>query len=170
MTAPPANSDPSSAKTTNGIDGVSDASKSATNVRVVGRIRPMAAYELEKGCKQVLRCLPGSGGGGSSSEVIQIESAEKRWFELDAAFDGNSSQQEVYVRSGAQKAVTEDLFQGFNCTILAYGQTGAGTWIEFGCFFLFWTISLPGYWSCPAGALGWCEEAKRKPPTIFIFF
>ncbi|OEU09835.1 kinesin-related protein, partial [Fragilariopsis cylindrus CCMP1102] len=50
----------------------------------------------------------------------------KRWFELDAVLDGKSTQNETYIKSGAQQAVTKDIFKGFNCTILAYGQTGSG--------------------------------------------
>lgn len=107
--------------------GATGKQRSSSNVRVVGRIRPLAEYEKEKGCQEVLRCLPSDPITGSgTSEVIQIEGADKRWFELDAVFDGNSTQDEVYVKSGAKQAVTEDIFQGFNCTILAYGQTGAG--------------------------------------------
>jgi Kinesin motor domain len=40
--------------------------------------------------------------------------------------DGDSTQSDVYWRSGAQHAVCVDIFKGFNSTILAYGQTGAG--------------------------------------------
>jgi hypothetical protein len=64
-------------------------------------------------------------------EVLEVQpiqgiSTEKRWFELDAVLDGQCSQHDVYWKSGAQQAVTVDIFKGFNCTILAYGQTGAG--------------------------------------------
>ena len=95
----------------------------------------MAQYEKENGSKQIVTSLPsleGSkrplSGPSTEPEVLQVKppDADKRWFELDAVFDGNSTQQEVYVRSGAQNAVQNDIFKGFNCTILAYGQTGAG--------------------------------------------
>ena len=67
-------------------------------------------------------------------EVLEVKSTEgnssdgKRWFELDAVLDGNSTQEEAYIKSGAKQAVTQDIFKGFNCTILAYGQTGAGAY------------------------------------------
>jgi hypothetical protein len=106
---------------------------SSCNVRVVARIRPIAQYELENGSKQVVKCLPSFGGLAADGpttepEVLEVQppGLEKRWFELDAVFDGISTQQEVYVKSGAQQAVTHDIFKGFNCTILAYGQTGSG--------------------------------------------
>lgn len=105
------------------------------NVRVVARIRPLAKYELENGSKQIVNSLPSLSStlGGpiqipTEPEVLEVkpEGAEKRWFELDAVLDGKSTQEEAYIKSGAQLAVTQDLFKGFNCTILAYGQTGAG--------------------------------------------
>ena len=121
MTAPAVPPDATAVKKSGGKE------RSSSNVRVVGRIRPLAEYEKEKGCEEVLRCLPSDPvTGNGASEVIQIEGKDKRWFELDAVFDGNSTQDEVYIKSGAKQAVTEDIFQGFNCTILAYGQTGAG--------------------------------------------
>ena len=119
---------------------------SASNVRVVARIRPLAKYELENGSKQIVNSLPGiSNNNGNNKdgnnniddiievptepEVLEVQpaGAEKRWFELDAVLDETSTQREAYIKSGAQLAVTSDLFKGFNCTILAYGQTGSGT-------------------------------------------
>jgi hypothetical protein len=87
----------------------------------------MAEYEIEKGSEQVVVCLPSS-SPNDASELIYAEPAggEKRWFELDAVFDQNSTQIGVYEKSGAKQAVVENIFKGFNCTILAYGQTGAG--------------------------------------------
>ena len=67
------------------------------------------------------------------NDIIYVEPTEgngntesSRWFQLDAVLDGTCTQHDVYTQSGAHQAVTQDLLQGFNCTILAYGQTGAG--------------------------------------------
>mmetsp|Transcript_18352 Transcript_18352/g.42319 ORF Transcript_18352/g.42319 Transcript_18352/m.42319 type:complete len:948 (+) Transcript_18352:331-3174(+) len=115
--------------------GAPKAAPAASNVRVVARIRPLAKYELANGSKQIVTSLPSfsSSMGGpiqvpTEPEVLEVkpEGAEKRWFELDAVLDGKSTQEEAYIKSGARVAVTENLFKGFNCTILAYGQTGAG--------------------------------------------
>ena len=110
-------------------------------VRVVARIRPLAEYEIKNGSKRIVSALPGMGGVDevtgmpSEPEVVQVKQQEggdekssnnKRFFELDAVLDGDSMQSEVYAKSGARQAVKEDIFCGFNCTILAYGQTGAG--------------------------------------------
>ena len=62
-----------------------------------------------------------TGTNGSTSTT-----ANKRWFEFDAVFDGSSTQDDVYTKSGIQNSIVNDLFQGYNATILAYGQTGAG--------------------------------------------
>jgi hypothetical protein len=113
----------------------SSSSSPSSNVRVVARIRPLAQYEIENGSKQIVRSLPSLLADQRQSlempaepEVLEVQpaGAEKRWFELDAVLDGNSTQQQVYCKSGAYQAVTQDIFKGFNCTILAYGQTGAG--------------------------------------------
>ena len=131
-------------RTMGGPQKQNSSSSSASNVRVVARIRPLAKYEIENGSKQIVTSLPGLNtvGGGDDGEdgddikvptepeILQVQpsssSAEKRWFELDAVLDDNSTQRETYIKSGAQQAVTEDIFKGFNCTILAYGQTGSG--------------------------------------------
>jgi hypothetical protein len=102
-----------------------DASSSTKNVRVVGRIRPLAQYEIENGSKPCVIKVPNI-LNDDGPETLQINEGEKRWFELDAILDSDSTQREVYEKSGARKAISEDIFQGFNCTILAYGQTGAG--------------------------------------------
>jgi Kinesin motor domain len=105
------------------LDG-SGAAAVSKNVRVVGRIRPLAKYEIENGSKPCVTKIPSLNDGGP--ETLQINEGEKRWFELDAILDSESTQHDVYEKSGARKAISEDIFQGFNCTILAYGQTGAG--------------------------------------------
>eukprot|EP00977_Amphora_coffeiformis_P010994 scaffold2629_cov152-Amphora_coffeaeformis.AAC.1 len=95
-----------------------------TNVRVVARIRPLSAKEIQAGSHETIRKLDGNG----ATQLVQVNGAdnEKRWFELDAVCDGTSTQAAVYEQSGAQQAICQDLFAGFNTSILAYGQTGAG--------------------------------------------
>ncbi|GKY93552.1 hypothetical protein MPSEU_000322600 [Mayamaea pseudoterrestris] len=110
----------------------SPAMKSTSNVRVVARIRPLAAYEIANGSIPVIQTLPSSNTTSESNDddIIYVEQNSNgdstRWFQLDAVLDQDATQRHVYERSGARRAVTVDLLQGFNCTILAYGQTGAG--------------------------------------------
>jgi hypothetical protein len=89
----------------------------------------LAQYEIENGSIPVVSRVPNVSETGP--ETLQINppknsSEEKRCYELDAVLDQDCTQQQVYEKSGARQAIAEDLFQGFNCTILAYGQTGAG--------------------------------------------
>ena len=88
----------------------------------------MAEYERANGSSEVIHTLPTSDGPSQKSDILYVEplKGEKRWFELDSVFDSASSQEHIYVQSGAQNAVINDIFKGFNCTILAYGQTGSG--------------------------------------------
>jgi hypothetical protein len=124
MTAPVPGEE-NSAKT-----GSSKSGKGSGNVRVVSRVRPLAKYEIEKGCQSIVVKVPNLDKGGP--ETLQINQGDKRWFELDAVLDEQCSQQDLYEQSGAFTAISEDLFEGFNCTILAYGQTGSGKTFSMG--------------------------------------
>ena len=134
MTAPLLNKEATATTTSVPLatSGSSSSSSESTNVRVVGRIRPLAAYELAKNCQAVVTTLPSDESATGAPEVLHVEATENngenqsRWFELHAVFGMDSTQLDVYQRSGAQQAVCHDLFRGLNCTILAYGQTGAG--------------------------------------------
>ena len=103
-----------------------------SRVRVVARIRPLSKTELKRGSKETVTSMqlePSAVDNNKEPEMIETKADggnNKRWFELDAVFDSCSTQEEVYERSGARNAVCEDIFKGYNATILAYGQTGAG--------------------------------------------
>jgi len=104
---------------------------SSNHVRVVARIRPLAQAELENGSKETVRKVIISRGSfalDGSAEFVEAFSphGDKRKFELDAVLDKSCSQEEVYEISGTKEAVCESIFNGFNCTILAYGQTSSG--------------------------------------------
>ena len=112
-------------------EGKPNSSSATSKVRVVARIRPLAKYEIQKGSEITVTKVPGTSGKGLP-ETLQVDTCTSdagttnRWFELDAVLDEASNQQDVYEKSGAQNAVAEDLFSGYNATILAYGQTGSG--------------------------------------------
>lgn len=110
-------------------EGGKSGNGSTNKVRVVGRIRPLANYEVRKGSKAIVTKVPGGRSESGLPETLQIDtdaSDTNRWFELDAVLDETSTQRDVYEKSGAQTAIAEDLFCGYNATILAYGQTGSG--------------------------------------------
>jgi hypothetical protein len=101
------------------------------NIRVVVRIRPSS-------CSQpAVTALPSSLSkivndeqDAHVSQLVQVAAAEgsseqPRWFELDGVFSSDATQNQFYIQSGARSAIVDDLFSGYNTTILAYGQTGA---------------------------------------------
>ncbi|XP_019881587.1 chromosome-associated kinesin KIF4 [Aethina tumida] len=84
------------------------------SVKVAVRVRPLAIYEIHKGCKDVVQIIP---------ENDQILIHDKS-FTFNYVFGTQSTQEEVYNRS--VKSIIGNLFKGYNVTILAYGQTGSG--------------------------------------------
>lgn len=101
---------------------------SAHHVRVVARIRPLSQSEEERGSKETITSMQDENSSSNDEpELIETNgNGNKRWFELDAVFDPLSTQELVYQKSGARNAVCNDIFKGYNATILAYGQTGSG--------------------------------------------
>ena len=104
-----------------------------SHVRVVARIRPLSKTEIERKSEEAVTSLSSlekslhtrnSFQLSNEPELLQVQvtDGQKRWFELDAVFDKNSTQEEVYIKCGAREAVREYIFKGFNCTVLAYGQ------------------------------------------------
>lgn len=88
-------------------------SSSAGNVRVVARIRPLS--QREENDREIMTSL--------DERLVQVKTNDgQRFFELDAVFGGDSTQRQVYETSGAQEAVIQDLFAGFNCTVRCLAQ------------------------------------------------
>jgi hypothetical protein len=85
-------------------------------IRVYARCRPVAKYEIEKDCKVIVD-LP-----NETSVQVQTSRGEKD-FEFDAAFNMQSTQDEVFEDT---KRLVESCLDGFNVCIFAYGQTGSG--------------------------------------------
>eukprot|EP01083_Nonionella_stella_P273918 929559_1 len=94
------------------------------NVNVVVRCRPPSDYEVKNGKVQTVRC--------SSKEVI-IEKFENRAsrrnavekkFTFDRVYGQSATQEEVFTQTVVP--MVDEVLQGFNCTIFAYGQTGTG--------------------------------------------
>lgn len=85
-------------------------------IRVFARCRPMARYELEKGCKQVVEIKD------ETSMKLYTSRGEKE-FEFDAVFSTTSTQDQVFEDT---KRLVESCLDGFNVCVFAYGQTGSG--------------------------------------------
>lgn len=85
-------------------------------IRVYARMRPMAKYELEKGCKQVVEIT-------SESSLKLSTSRGLKEYEFDTVFPPTCSQEEVFEDT---KRLVESCLDGFNVCVFAYGQTGSG--------------------------------------------
>lgn len=83
-------------------------------IRVYARCRPMAKYELEKGCRQVVQFK-------DETSMKLITSRGEKEFEFDAVFSPASTQDEVFEDT---RRLVESCLDGFNVCLFAYGQTG----------------------------------------------
>ncbi|CAJ1954810.1 unnamed protein product [Cylindrotheca closterium] len=120
----------------------SNSASNTNNVSVVVRLRPIVPHETKRGAHKVVhkvRTIDSvlNGAKENDEEVVRVELAPTlakasnnrelvKCFALDGVLEEQDSQEDVYKRSGAYKAISQDLFRGFHCTILAYGQSGSG--------------------------------------------
>eukprot|EP00961_Rhodomonas_salina_P110989 1493379-Rhodomonas_salina.2 len=90
------------------------------NVKVVLRCRPMSASEQAKE-KPAVRCV-----GDKSVEINynNLGKVSKKAFAFDGVYDPSTSQKDIY--DNVVRPVVDEVLQGYNCTVFAYGQTGTG--------------------------------------------
>lgn len=91
-------------------------------VRVAVRCRPLNGREKRNGNKVIVQV-------DSSVATLVVTNPEDskqaaKAFTFDAVYGPEETQQSVYEETGFP--LVESLFDGFNCTIFAYGQTGCG--------------------------------------------
>ncbi|KYO38601.1 kinesin-like protein KIF21A isoform X2 [Alligator mississippiensis] len=86
-----------------------------SSVRVAVRIRPQLAKEKIEGCHICTSITPGE---------PQVFLGKDKAFTFDYVFDIESRQEEIYVQCIEQ--LIDGCFEGYNATVFAYGQTGAG--------------------------------------------
>jgi hypothetical protein len=98
-------------------------------IRVYARCRPMAKYEIEKGCKTVVVVK-------DETSMKLITTRGEKEFEFDAVFSDQSTQDAVFEDT---KRLVESCIDGFNVCLFAYGQTGSGK-----TFTMTGTPSMPG--------------------------
>ncbi|XP_076646621.1 chromosome-associated kinesin KIF4B-like [Halictus rubicundus] len=89
---------------------------SEDTVRVAVRIRPLIRSEVDKGCQKCLEVVPGE-------QQIIVHNTDKA-FTFNYVFPPDVNQKDFY--ETAVKGMVENIFKGYNVTILAYGQTGSG--------------------------------------------
>ena len=85
------------------------------NVCVCCKIRPQSKIEDSKGSHV---CVT------STNATININGSQKHSFSFDRVFSPEANQAEVFEEVGEN--LVSDLIDGFNCTLFAYGQSGAG--------------------------------------------
>ncbi|KAM5172789.1 kinesin-like protein KIF21A isoform 2-T2 [Mantella aurantiaca] len=86
-----------------------------SSVRVALRIRPQLAKEKIEGCHICTLVTPGE---------PQVFLGKDKAFTFDYVFDLDSRQDEIYYQ--CTEKLIEGCFEGYNATVFAYGQTGAG--------------------------------------------
>ncbi|XP_029403771.1 kinesin-like protein KIF21A isoform X12 [Mus pahari] len=86
-----------------------------SSVRVAVRIRPQLAKEKIEGCHICTSVTPGE---------PQVFLGKDKAFTFDYVFDIDSQQEQIYTQ--CIEKLIEGCFEGYNATVFAYGQTGAG--------------------------------------------
>ncbi|TYZ61367.1 hypothetical protein PybrP1_005236 [[Pythium] brassicae (nom. inval.)] len=99
------------------------ASKNDECVRVMVRIRPSSNKEKQDG-RQIVATANFERAEVAIVNPAAATSEPPKSFTFDAAFGCSSTQQQVY--DAAATAIVEAVMEGYNGTIFAYGQTGAG--------------------------------------------
>ncbi|CCG84756.1 protein of unknown function [Taphrina deformans PYCC 5710] len=90
----------------------------SSNIKVVCRFRPVNKIELANGHSEPIVDFV-------DVDTVKIESGDvKDSFTFDRVFDMRSRQQDVFDYS--IKSTVDDILNGYNGTVFAYGQTGAG--------------------------------------------
>lgn len=90
--------------------------KESENVKVMVRCRPARSGANEEGVVRVReeeRCME-----------LLLAADQARAFFFDAVFGTQSSNELVYMK--AVRPLVDAAFQGYNCTLFLYGQTGTG--------------------------------------------
>lgn len=90
------------------------------NIRVFVRVRPMS--EKEK-AGEVAGENTITFAEDCKLSVFEANTARRKWFEFDKAFQPKCAQQEVFEEV---KPLATSVLDGFNVCIFAYGQTGSG--------------------------------------------
>ncbi len=96
-------------------------SKKEECVKVVLRCRPMNSTEKEAGRKRVVDMNGATGQIRLTNPQVNEPPKE---FTFDGAYNWESKQVDVY--DGTCRPIVEQVLEGFNGTVFAYGQTGTG--------------------------------------------
>jgi kinesin family protein 5 len=84
-----------------------------SNIKVVCRVRPLGKKEKKKNTRSII---------GYKDENTMVVS--KKDFIFDRVFREKTTQSEIYEDVAIN--ITDDILDGYNCTVIAYGLTGTG--------------------------------------------
>ncbi|XP_053660647.1 kinesin-like protein KIF3A [Anopheles marshallii] len=93
------------------------------NVRVVVRVRPMDKNELDSNCQNVIK-VDKSNRSITVVKPTANSSEPPKVYYFDNVFGEDSTQIDLYVDTA--RPIVDKVLEGYNGTILAYGQTGTG--------------------------------------------
>ncbi|KAJ8548596.1 hypothetical protein ON010_g11078 [Phytophthora cinnamomi] len=94
--------------------------KDKETVKVVVRCRPLFGKELVEGRKSIVTL----DGAAALISLKCPDNGQIKSFTFDSVYDETTSQRQFYDESGYP--LVESIFDGYNGTIFAYGQTGCG--------------------------------------------
>ncbi|BFZ63070.1 Kinesin-related motor protein [Saitoella coloradoensis] len=94
-----------------------------TNIQVVVRCRGRNDREIKENSGVVLS-LPGGTRGREVCVQNPVSSANPRMYTFDRVFGPEADQGMVY--DAVVAPILQEVLEGYNCTIFAYGQTGTG--------------------------------------------
>jgi kinesin family protein 11 len=92
-----------------------------TNVQVAVRCRPINGEEKRTNQPTIISC-------DSANKAVNVSygppgKKTNKTYSFDRVFGMYSTQEEVF--DGIVRPIVDEVLAGFNCTIFAYGQTGA---------------------------------------------
>jgi len=99
-------------------------SKSSESIKVVFRVRPLNEKEKQNSCKIATIAHEREGVIEIRNLLSDGDCESSKTFAFDAVFSEESSQRHIYDVCAAP--VVQSVLEGYNGTIFAYGQTGAG--------------------------------------------
>ncbi|KAG8190545.1 hypothetical protein JTE90_004120 [Oedothorax gibbosus] len=116
--------------TNNNNKGTKSDQAKSQQLTVVVRIRPLFNHEIEKGASTIARkaddriVLLQDPTAGDPVDILRAKRAQEKKYIFDWAFDELSSQEEVYEKT--TKSLVQNVLEGYNGTVFAYGATGSG--------------------------------------------
>ncbi|KAF8788569.1 kinesin-like protein KIF3B [Argiope bruennichi] len=100
------------------MDSNTEIKSKLETVKVVVRCRPMSEKECTANYQKVVKLYLDRGG-----VEVQMKSQNSKYFTFDAVYDGGN-QADIY--DEVFRPLVDSVINGFNGTVIAYGQTGAG--------------------------------------------